>query len=75
MVFLGSFLVNLVPIMLGCCILVVVGTDMVSPLVLVRVATISSLLLCLNSLVIRMERLLSFLLAHSNSGTPPPLFL
>ena len=43
MVFLGSFLVNLVPIMLGCCIQVGVGTDMVSPLVLVRVATISFL--------------------------------
>ena len=54
MVFLGLFLVDLVPIMPGCYIWVGVGMDMVSPLVLVRVATISFLLLCLNSLVIQM---------------------
>ena len=75
MVFLGLFLVDLVPIMPGCYIWVGVGTDMVSPLVLVRVATISFLLLFSNSLVILMGRLLSFLQAHSSSGTPLPLFL
>ena len=38
--------------------------DMVSPLVLVRVVTIGFLSLFSISLVIRMERLLSFLMAH-----------
>ena len=75
MVSLGLFLANLVLIMHGCCILVGVGTDTVSPLALARVATVSFLLLCLNSLVIRKERFLSFLLALSSFVTPPPLFL
>ena len=60
MVFLGSFPVNLVLTTLDCLIQVGVGMDMVSLLVLVRVATISFLLL---SLVIRMELSRNLLMA------------
>ena len=58
------FPVNLVLITLDCLIWVGDGTVMVSPLVLVRVVIISFLPLFSISLVIRMERLLSFLMAH-----------
>ena len=61
---LGLSIVNLVLTTLDCLIWVGDGMVMVSLLALVRVVIISFLPLFSISLVIRMERLLSFLMAH-----------